>query len=474
MKILLVYPPFTEIYGKYKPAAKIAAIYPPLGLLYIAAVLQDKHKVKILDMEVDNLSANDFKKVLSSFKPDVVGITSTTPLHHQVIKLFEIAKNKDSKIITIAGGPHPTSLPEETLQECKAIDFIVIGEGEVTIQELLKNLTKNKNFSHIEGIAYRNKDKVIITQKRPLIENLDSLPFPARNLIKNEKYIWGVPGRGLIRTTVFQTLRGCPYQCSFCSQHVLFGRKVRNRSVENVIAEIKEIVKKYRIQHLVLCDDTFGLEKKRTFDFCERLKEANLGITWEGMTRVNIVTRELLEEMKSAGFVRISFGVESGNQKILDAVKKGITLEQIKNAYEIADSLGLETRMSIIFGLPFETKKTIRKTLDFMKSLKAYQAYINIGTPFPATEYYDMTKSGYGGMKLLTNDWQEYRRWGNAVISVNDLSRDDLIKLQKKGLLEFYFRPKQIIYNLKRAGVKAAIENLLGFGKSFFSPKKID
>ena len=179
------------------------------------------------------------------------------------------------------------------------------------------------------------------------------------------------------------------------------------------------------------------------------------------------LTKEMLKKMKEAGLIRLSFGVESGNPDLLEEAKKGTNLDQIKKAYELADSLGIETRMSIILGLPFETEETIKRTIKFMKGLKCEQAYVNIGTPFPGTEYYDMAKRGYGGLKLLTEDWREYRRWGNAVININDLNRKDLIKWQRRALLEFYLRPKQMIYNLRRAGLKAAIKNAISFIRSF-------
>ena len=247
---------------------------------------------------------------------------------------------------------------------------------------------------------------------------------------------------------------------------------MRYRSVNNVIKEIDEIVNNYKISHLVFYDDTLGLNKKLTYELVDAIKREKLDFTFEGMTRINIVNKELLEKLKSVGLNRLSFGVESGNQHILDAAKKGITLEQIRKAYDLTSELDIETRMSIVLGLPFETKETVKKTIKFMKSLKCYQAYVNIGTPFPGTEYYDMAVKGYGGIRLLTNDWKEFRRWGNAVIEVNDLKREDLIKYQKKALMKFYMTPERIIYNLKRAGIKAAWVNGISAVKSLLLNKK--
>ncbi len=456
MNIVLIYPEFTDIYGRYRFAARVTVVYPPLGLMYLAASLErDNHKVTIIDTEVEGLTKSEIIKEVLRKKPDIVGITSTTPLHHKAIELFHRIKQGDSSIKTIAGGPHPTALPMETLRECKDIDIIVIGEAEETIREICSG----KQLSKISGICFRSEGKIKLTRRRSLIADLDSIPLPARHLVKNEKYLWSVPKKGIIPVTPIMTTRGCPYKCVFCSQLVIFGRSMRHRSVENIVQEIDEIVNNYKIKHLVFYDDTLGLNKKLTYELIAAIKREKLDFTFEGMTRVNIISRELLEKLKSIGLNRLSFGVESGNQRILDAAKKGITLEQIRKAYVLTSEFDIETRMSIVLGLPFETKKTIENTIKFMKSLKCYQAYVNIGTPFPGTEYYDMAVKGYGGIKLLTNDWREFRRWGNAVIEVNDLTRADLIKYQKRALMSFYMTPKRIAYNLKRAGVRAAWVN---------------
>ncbi len=469
MKVILIYPEFTDIYGRYRAAAKVGVVYPPLGLMYLAASLeQDGHDVKIIDTEVENLSKPEIVKKVVSENPDIVGITSTTPIHHKSIELIKAIKQANPSIKTIMGGPHPTSLPQQTIKECPEVDIVSIGESEQTIREICN---QNK-LSKIKGICYKEKNQAKITGKRELIKDLNSIPLPARYLVKNEKYLWSVPKKGIIPSTPIMTTRGCPYKCVFCSQLVIFGNCMRYRSVDNVIKEIDEIVNKYKINHLIFYDDTLGLNKKLTYELVDAIKKEKLDFTFEGMTRVNIINKELLEKLKSIGLNRLSFGVESGNQHILDAAKKGITLEQIRKAYELTDKLGIETRMSIVLGLPFETKKTVEKTIKFMKSLKCYQAYVNIGTPFPGTEYYDMAVKGYGGIKLLTKDWKEFRRWGNAVIEVNDLKREDLIKLQKKALMSFYMTPKRIIYNLRRAGIKAAFVNSMSAAKSLFLGKK--
>jgi len=242
--------------------------------------------------------------------------------------------------------------------------------------------------------------------------------------------------------------------------------------MNDVMDEIELVVKKYGIKHIMFCDDTLTLNRDKVLDMCDEIKKRNLNFTFEGYTRANTIDKSLLIRMRDAGLVRLSFGVESGNQKILDAIKKGITLDQLKEAYRLCDELGIETRCSLMIGHPFETKKTIEETIKFVnKELKVYQAYINITTPYPGSELYDLAKRGYGGLKLLSDDWSEYRRYGNSVMEMNDLRVDDLIKLQKRLYMKFYLRPKIIWYNLRRAGLKAAFVNGIAFFKSMVAKK---
>ena len=444
MKILLINPSFTGVYGNFAPAAKIGVLYPPLGLASLAANIEGDHETKIIDLELNpNLS-----DTLKSFQPDIIGVTFTTPLINQALDLFQIVKKYSENIWTVAGGPHCSALPESVISS-PFVDTVIPGEGEIAFNNFLK--------SPVRGIMGRE----------PLIADLDSINFPDRDLLDNQKYVWSVPRKGIQPMATIMTSRGCPFKCIFCSQKVIFGNNVRYRSVPRVIDELKMILDKYHIRHFSFLDDTLGLNHERTFGLCDAIIREKLNITFEGYTRVNVVTPDLLKKLKEAGLNRISFGVESGNQHILDAAKKGTTLDQIRKAYEIADEIGLETRLSVIFGLPEETEDTIKNTIKFIKKLKCKQAYINIGTPFPGTEYYEYAKHGVGGLQLLSSNWADYRRWGSSVIRVNDLEPNDLVHWQRKALLKFYLRPSIILYNLTRADFRSALSNSFGFIKSF-------
>ena len=467
MKIILFNPPYSDIYGDYKPAAKVGVNYPPLGLMYLAAVLKKDHSVLLEDLEVNQWKEQQIKDYLIKTTPDMVAIGSTTPTHHSAEAIFKIVKQTNHNIITVAGGPHPTVLSEEVTTN-PHIDFVVRGEGEITIKELCAGLPNKE----IKGLSFIKDGILCHTPDREMLDDLDRLPYPARKSLNQNDYQWSVTGEGFKPVTPITTTRGCCFNCSFCSGHLTMGKKIRYRSVYNVIGEIKQI-HKMGINYLVFEDDTFGVNKQRTYELLDAMAELPFKIKCEGMTRANLATEELLTKMKQAGFVRLSFGIESGNQQLLNNVKKGTKLDDYQKAFKLAKRLGFETRGSIIIGLPGETVQTIKNTISFIKSLDLYQVYINIGTPFPGTEYHTQAKEGFGGLKLLAGDWREYRRWGGAVIECNDLTAEDLVKWQRKAMLSFYLRPKIIWYNLfRRAGFKANFINGISFLLSFIKKKK--
>ena len=258
----------------------------------------------------------------------------------------------------------------------------------------------------------------------------------------------------------------------------MYGRRVRWHSIQRVMEELDYIVNENDIKHIIIMDENLTLNKKRLLLICREIKKNNLKFTWEGWTHVSTVDEEILQAMKSAGLIRLSFGIESGDQKILNKIKKAITLDQVRNAYGIAEKVGIETRGSAMLGHPYETRETAWRTIKFLRSIKeCQQVFLNVTCPYPGTELYDCAVTGKGGMKLLTTDYSQYKRYGNPVIEVNDLSAKDLKRLQIMGLLYFYLTPRRIFYNIfKRTGLKAGIINgfafLHGVLKGLFSKKK--
>lgn len=469
MRILLIVPPSLEVYGRFKAAARLAAQpQMPLGIAYIGAVLiRSGHEVTILDSDVEGLDVAGVLAKLAELKPNLVGITATTPTYFQALCLIE-QMLQHSDVLTVLGGYHLTALPQETMAECPA-DFGIYGEGEETIVELAAALEAGKQeqgkslVANIQGLIWRDEGRNIhINAPRPQIADLDSIPYPARHLLNYRKYLWSVPHKGWRPVTSLISQRGCPYHCVFCCVHTMFPR-VRYRKIPAVVDEIEYIVKELGIDHIMFQDDTLTLNRHKVLEMCELIQERGLKFTWEGYTRADTVTKDLLKEMKRAGLIRLSFGVESGVETILEAIKKGIHLKDLERVYEWASELGLETRCSFMIGHPFETMETIKETVRFVNSLRCYQAYINIAMPYPGSELLEMAKQGVGGLRLLTTDWHEYRRYGNAVTEMNGLTREDLIRLQKWAYRSFYLRPHIIWYNLRRADLRSAVLNVLAF-----------
>jgi len=469
VRILLIHPPWGDVYGNYAPAARVGVLYPPLGLCYVAACLkQDGKDVRIIDAEAEGKNIQAIVSEAKEYSPDIIGITSTTPIFHKAKELGHSLK-RELNVPIIIGGSHPTVTPIKTMQECSAFDYLVFGEAELTFVELVNSIRNGRTVEGIKGVAYRKNGEIIKNESRPFIEDLDSIPFPARELLNLDNYLWSVPKKGIVKFATIFTTRGCPFKCVYCAARNVFGGVVRERKVENVVDEIEQVIQKFGIKHFSVLDDTLTLNRQRAQAICKEIIRRNLDITIEGFTRVNTIDEETLRWLKKAGLVRISFGIESGNPEILKLIKKGITLDQVKEAYRIAKKVGLETRGSIIIGLPGDTRKTAMQTLNFAKSLKGCdQMYINICTPYPGTELYDMAVNSEHGFRLLTKDFSKYKRYGEPVLEVNDLNKEELVKLQKKGFLMFYLTPRRIYHNLVRAGPKAAAKNINAFFKSVF------
>lgn len=468
MKVLFIQPPWGDLYGNYKSAAKTGNAFPPLGICYLSAVLKEKGiNTKIIDPEMEGKTIERCLGEIGLFKPDYVCITSTSPSFH-IAEAWAEQIRKKYAIPIIAGGPHVTVLPKESLAGGKLFDFAVYGEGEEVLLNLLECLDAGKPLDKVPNLIYKDQDaRLHLNPPKGNIEDLDRLPVPDREGLNLDCYSCSVPEKGMVRFTTLLTSRGCPFSCIFCSAHSVFGRKVRNRSIDLVLDEIEFICEKHKIRHFALIDDTLMLDHSRVYQFCNGIIERKLDITWEGWTRADTVNEDILKIMKKAGFVRISFGIESGCPEILKHIRKGVKLEDYVKGYNYAAKLGIETRGSIMLGHPYETKDTILKTLKFIRSLKnCQQMYINITTPYPGTELYEMAKKEVGGMRLLTEDLSQYRRYGNAVIAVNDLTPKDLIRFQRRGLMMFYFTLPRIFYNLKRAGFRAAIKNVFAFVRS--------
>lgn len=412
---------------------------PPLGLASLAAVLEkNDYKVEILDANALQLS--EYEIVKKADNADIIGITAMTPVINSAIRIAKGIKQNNPNSAIILGGPHATILPEDILNNVCEVDIIVRGEGEETIVELCDALENNSSIETLHGITYRNNNTIKNTPSRPPIMNLDSLPFLAYHLLPLDKYKLHPPHGREYPFMALLASRGCPYNCIFCSKSV-FGSKFRGQSPERIVDEIVYLKERFGIKEITFYDDVFTLKQKRTMQLVKELKERNLDIPWTCEARVNLVTEELLKEMKKAGCYMIAYGIESGNQMILNTLRKNITIEQIKSAIEATRKAGIQSVGYFMLGSPGETPETIRQTIDFAKSLDIDFAQFSVTTPFPGTDLYDLyLSSGNKNTKWDDFIYASLKSSSAPVFETKALPKEDLRERNAKAYREFYLR----------------------------------
>ncbi|AXV37621.1 MAG: B12-binding domain-containing radical SAM protein [Methanobacterium sp. BRmetb2] len=422
-------------------STKLGLKVPPLNLMYLAAALEkDSAEVNIIDDDLKQKGPNKLANEISKLDPNVVGITATTASINTALNYIDGIKKNLPNVLTVVGGSHATFLPEDTLKECKGLDVVVIGEGEETIVDLTNNYIKNgfKNLNEVKGIAYKNNGVIKRSESRELIKNLDEIPFPARHLLPFESYGTSEDESGGVITS-----RGCVFNCGYCSSSLIMGKKFRGRSPSNVVDELEELVNKYKIRDIAFLDDTFMLNKRRAQSIANAIKERGLDISFVASSRVDKVDKKLLESLKQSGMATLYYGVESGSQRILNLMRKGITLKQAENAVKTAKNVGVDILTSFILGYPGETPDEMDKTIKFAIKLDADYSQFSVLTPFPGTPVYYELKS----KNLLdTEHWNRYTVI-HPVIKYEKLglSKKIIEKKLAKAYLKFYTRPKYIL-----------------------------
>jgi len=402
MRVLLVEPPFHRFMGFYRH-------YYPLGLAYIASTLaKHNHVVEILDAEHDRkcrslsylqtseeyfkyLDAindsdhsvwSEIQREISRFEPDLVGISALSVKTPSALRIASLCHLGSRKIPVVVGGEHPTARPEDFLRD-NNVSFLVRGEGERTILELVETLKRGGRLENIDGLSFKTNGEVIHNKNRPLVENLDSLPFPARNFLSNKETYRPVDF-GLIMGS-----RGCPYRCSFCPNQNLWGRRVRYRLTSNIIDEIKSVQETYSTQYFSFRDYSFSTDNKRTIDLCRKIRQEKLDIQWECTTRPDLITEETVSLMKDAGCTTIRVGIESGSDRILVEIKKDLSIKQIKEASRILNRHNIYWAAYFMFGLPSETKEDIKKTFTLIDEIDPPFVSMARYTPEPGSELYE-------------------------------------------------------------------------------------
>ncbi len=476
MNILLVDPPFYRFFNYFNR-------YFPLGLSYLSSTLRKAgHQVTMYDADCNKNSKgmdytrlpekyrtylNELKnpgnpiikeisETLVKYQPDIVGITVMTPKAASAFTVASLVKKYNKNCHVIFGGPHATLRPDEILKNTGDVDFVVNGEGEFTFLELVNALvTKTNNFSTVSGISYRDGDKIIHNDTKGFIDNLDCLPFPDREtLLGLDTYT--SEDMGLLMGS-----RGCPYNCSYCATQI-WTRKVRYRSLANILEEVVYVHRQYGTRQFTFKDDSFTVNKKRVMEFCNKLTGADIKINWDCNTRVDLVDADLLKTMKKAGCNSIKVGIESGSERILKLMDKGITLERIEESAKLFRNVGIHWTAYFMMGIPTETREDIKKTLDLLYRIKPGFASIGVYEPFPGTRLFDI-----GVERGLVTREMSYEDFFTRIPSdyylkdvnrrIDTMEQEDFLALENEVKDAFHNYNKGIMRIIERAKARSGV-----------------
>lgn len=464
-KIIFVNPPVTleDMYGDLAVGGNRL---PPMGLLYLAAVTREAgFETEIVDCVACGYSYSQAANIILKKSPKYVGITATTMFIHHAAKLAQMIKEKDDRTTITVGGPHITADPIKTLEKFPHIDIGVIGEGEHTVVELLNTLENGGDIEKVRGLVIRSKN-IKLTERRPLIQDLDALLMPAFDLLPKLSKFYGPPLDGLYRlpSASLITSRGCPMQCTFCDRNT-FGNTLRAHGAEYVMKMIKELYYKYGIREIHIWDDNFAAYRKRLIELCNMLIEEKMDLNWCCMASVNFVNPEILRLMKKAGCWQIAWGIESASQEILDVYKKKITPDKVRQALKWTKEAGIRNKGFFIIGNFKETEDTLKQSLDYLLELPLDEFHTTYLQPYIGSEAHAVAAK-YG--TYLDSEWDEDWKLKSAYSPTfvpSGLSKEILERYYNMYYIKFYLRPRIILYFLTKVsrGPREAAMVLRGF-----------
>lgn len=467
MKVLFLNP-VTEFGHKMlrseRCQVKAVSLWPPLQMLYSAAVLRDNGftDVSIIDAEAEELSYQETIERVVKKQPDLVVVQDTTPTLNSDKNLAVKIKARCPATMIAFIGLHSTVRPHDIV-DCH-VYFAVRNEPEYTLLELARSISQDTGYNKIRGLSFFKNDVVIDNLSRDSMENLDELPFPARDLLNNELYVNPSTNKPF---TLVKTSRGCPFSCIYCTARPYYGSSWHTRSVGNIIEEIRTVISQFGITDFLFQSDTFNLKRSFVKELCQSIISSQLNISWMSNCRADLLDQEIAKDMKDAGATIVSLGLESGNQDLLDRMKKGITLYQARKAINICKEVGLKSMAYFMFGLPGETAETIENTIDFALDLDPDIAQFFIATPFPGTEFYRLAEE-QGWLK--STDWSRFLHGTSDVIEYPDLSSEEIYRKQKEAYRRYYFRPKKVLsYIYKTRSLGQLKNNFRGFIKFYKS-----
>lgn len=458
MDILFISPPLSvdERYGK--SVGNAGGHLPPLGLAALAAYAREKGRtVNIIDSLIYDYTIEQVMEIVRKDKPKVVCLTAITAVFNRSTDCAKLIQQEFPDTLIVLGGHHATISPIKILEENNCFDLLVFGEGEHTLMDILEKFEKyhskkeflkdKKMLLSIDGTAWKIDKEIIKNKAREDIPDLDLLPFAARDLLPIEKYI-PLPNQYKRLPSVHMlAIRGCVFSCDFCSNPAIFGNKFRARTPKKVVEEIKHLVNTYGAKEISFWDDLFTINKKWTEDVCDEILKEGIDITWTCYARADCVNERILQKMAKAGCWNIFYGLETGNQQLLDNINKRMKVQQMRDAVKWTKAVGIEIRASFIIGLPGETPELGEQTIDFAIELDPDYAQFCINTPFPGTKLYE-TASQWGTM--TETNFDKFTIWEPIFLPFGYKNKEQLMKLEKKAFRKFYLRPKYVFGRIKK------------------------
>jgi radical SAM superfamily enzyme YgiQ (UPF0313 family) len=446
-KIFLIQPPLTADELFVRGSKTSASIIPPLGIAYIAAYLRKHgHECRILDGVAQPYPLEKICKLVRGY--DIIGITVVSTYAVRVIELIQALKRSGISEPVVVGGPHVTVMPESLLE--RGADFAVIGEGELTMRELVECLAGNKNIEQVPGLVFYKNGRFVYTPPRPHIDPLDRIPLPARDLLPMHMYRSSIARSTRQPSHSMLTSRGCPGVCTFCSKKT-FGIKTRYFSVARIVEEFFILRNKYGAKDVAVWDDNFVTNHEMVLAVCEQLKKRNFNIPWSVESRIDVVNRKVLYALKEAGCTFIAYGIESGSQRVLEHINKQITKEEIVEAIHMTKEVGIQIRGYFMLGLPTETKEEMEDTIRFAIELDTELVSFTIFVPLPGTaEYRRALKSGtfVDPQYYLHKVVPEFNFLDYPIYVPEGMTARELLSIHRSAYNRYYFRPRFLLRKL--------------------------
>lgn len=452
MKVLLVQPPFIE--------EEITSLvkYAPMGLIALAAYIRQDNNidVEIYDANVEeDLTTEKIVESILGHNPKVLGLTSMTTNINSALKIARMVKIAEPSITTVIGGIHATISPGEVLSH-QTIDFVVMGEGEITFNDFLKNINDQSRYKDIDGLGYKENGQIVLNKRRELIKDLNPLPIPAYDLLKVEKYRSPYGSRTPFISVIRS--RGCPYRCIFCGVQNMFGHTYRTQSSQRTMEEIDYLVNTFKIKEIGFKDSEFTLNARNVSKLCDLLKDRDYDLIWSCNARVDCADLILYKKMREAGCRTIAFGAESGDQDILNTLKKDITIQKIEQAVKDCQKAKIKVSVNFMIGNPGDTRDTIEKTIELSKKLNPDYAFFSFTTPFPGTELREMAIKN----NWLINPDLSAVAYMELIMNATNLSTEELKKYMDKAYRSFYLRISYVLKRLRMFNKDEIKTSLLG------------